>query len=67
MRWPYWRWFSPNGTREDIGKRLDDLVGATALAGATVDTAQVVPLGLAVFSALGIRLDDGPVEDDARR
>lgn len=43
--------------------RLDDLIGATALAGATVDTAQVVPVALAVFSALGIRLDDGASED----
>ena len=47
--------------------RLDDVVGATALAGATIDTAQVVPLGLAVFVALGIRLDDGPDEGDGGR
>jgi len=47
--------------------RLDDVAGATAFAGATVDTAQVVPLALAVFAALGIRLDDGPDEDGAGR
>jgi uncharacterized protein YjbI with pentapeptide repeats len=44
--------------------RLDDLVGATALAGATVDTTQLVPLALALFAALRIRLDDG-AEDGA--
>jgi uncharacterized protein YjbI with pentapeptide repeats len=47
--------------------RLHDLVGATALAGSTVDTAQVVPLALAVFSALGIRLDEGPDGTDDGR
>jgi len=45
--------------------RLDDLAGATALAGATVEATQVVPVGLALFAALGIRLDEG-LGDDAR-
>lgn len=43
--------------------RLDDVVGARALAGATVDSAQLVPLALAVFADLGIRLDDGAEVD----
>ena len=44
--------------------RLDDLVGATALAGAIIDTPQIVPVALSVFAALGIRLDVGGVDGD---
>ena len=43
--------------------RLDDVVGATALAGATIDAPQIVPVALSVFAALGITLDAG--DDDA--
>jgi uncharacterized protein YjbI with pentapeptide repeats len=41
---------------------LDDVVGATALAGATIDSPQLVPVALSVFAALGIRVDDGDGE-----
>lgn len=53
-----------------VRTRLDEVVGARALAGATVDSAQLVPLALAVFADLGIGLDDGSdpdVEDAGRR
>jgi uncharacterized protein YjbI with pentapeptide repeats len=45
---------------------LDSLTGATALAGATIDPAQLVPLALSLFGELGIGLDDGPGTDPAR-
>jgi uncharacterized protein YjbI with pentapeptide repeats len=47
-----------------VRTRLDDVVGARALAGATVDSSQLVPLALAVFADLGIRLDGGADDDE---
>jgi uncharacterized protein YjbI with pentapeptide repeats len=40
------------------GSTLDGVKGATALRGAVIDSAQVVPLGAALLAALGIVLDD---------
>ena len=37
--------------------RLEDLVGATALAGTSIDSAQLVPVALSIFAALKITLD----------
>ncbi len=36
------------------GSDLTDLVGGAALRGVTIDSAQIVPLALAMFDALGI-------------
>ena len=40
------------------GSRLTDVRGATALTGATIDTAQIVPLALGLFAALNITVED---------
>lgn len=40
------------------GTRLDDLRGATALAGASIGPDQVVPVAVSLFSELGIALED---------
>ncbi|HEY6533040.1 MAG TPA: pentapeptide repeat-containing protein [Acidimicrobiales bacterium] len=37
---------------------LDGMLGVEALAGATIDPAQLVPVALALFASLGIALDD---------
>ncbi len=42
------------------GSRLDELRGGTGLAGATIDSGQLVPVALALCAALGIRVDDAP-------
>jgi uncharacterized protein YjbI with pentapeptide repeats len=47
------------------GSRLDELVGAPALAGATIDPAQLVPVALGLFAALGIRVGDDERGDEA--
>lgn len=46
------------------GSDLDGVLGAEALAGATIDPSQVIPVALALFSSLGIRLAD-PEADQA--
>ena len=48
------------------GSNVDAIKGADALKGVAIDPAQVVPLGLSVFAALGIRVEDD-VEDDEER
>jgi hypothetical protein len=40
------------------GSALDDILGAESLAGVTIDSGQIVPLGLRLFAALGIEVDD---------
>ena len=40
------------------GSAVDGLRGASGLAGITIDTTQVTPLALGVFSELGITIDD---------
>ncbi len=40
------------------GSTLDELRGAEALAGAFIDSGQLVPVALALFAALGITIDD---------
>jgi uncharacterized protein YjbI with pentapeptide repeats len=42
------------------GSRLDDLVGATSLAGVRIDAEQVLPLGVLLALELGIRQTDRP-------
>jgi uncharacterized protein YjbI with pentapeptide repeats len=49
---------SPSELRLD-GSDLEGVQGATALRGATVSTEQVMPLALALFADLGIRIDHG--------
>jgi uncharacterized protein YjbI with pentapeptide repeats len=38
---------------------LDNLKGASALAGVTMSSDQIIPAALAIFAALGITIDDG--------
>jgi uncharacterized protein YjbI with pentapeptide repeats len=41
-----------------LRSRLADLRGATALAGAVIDSGQIVPLALGLFAALEITVED---------
>ena len=41
------------------GSRLDGIKGAIALAGVTIDSAQLVPLALSIYAAMQITVDDG--------
>jgi uncharacterized protein YjbI with pentapeptide repeats len=45
------------------GSRLDDLVGAAALAGVVIDSAQVTPLAYGLIQALDIVVDDDATAD----
>ncbi len=40
--------------------RLDEMKGASALAGASIESSQVVPVAVSLLSELKIRIDDGP-------
>ena len=40
------------------GSRLDGLIGAASLRAAAIDSAQILPLAMAMFDSLGIRIED---------
>jgi len=44
------------------GSTLADVLGADSFAGVVVETEQVLPLALRVFAALGITVDDDPLD-----
>ena len=48
------------------GSKLDSVLGATALAGAIIDSTQLVPLATGLFGGLGIVIDDTPEQDGGR-
>jgi Pentapeptide repeats (8 copies) len=51
------------------GSSLVDIEGGDSLRDIVIDTAQVIPLSLRVFGAMGIRVDDErdkPVEESPR-
>jgi uncharacterized protein YjbI with pentapeptide repeats len=47
-----------------VRSTIDGLLGAEALAGSTVDAAQVVPLALALCASLGIAIGDPDTDVD---
>ncbi len=46
------------------GSTIDGLRGAIDLAGVVIDSAQMIPLALSLFAALGIAIDDGDDNSD---
>ena len=47
-----------------LGARLDGIKGAIDMSGITIDGAEMIPLALSMFAALGIALAD---DDDTDR
>jgi len=49
------------------GSRLGGLIGGEQLRGVVIDSSQVLPLALRVFSALGITVDDDPEPEEKKK